>query len=462
MSWQVFRCETDCTSHPDSCINEQLYMQMTDAISDGGYLEAGYDQVSIDDCWEDLKGRNADNELVADSTRFPSGMKALGDYIHAKNVRFGTYSDAGTRTCGGFPGSKGYEEIDAKTFASWGVDYLKLDGCYNNETGFEHDYPAMGTALQAVGRDVVYSCSWPCYLGGNESAKPFDAMVAAGCNLWRNWIDIQCDWGVLDRIIEHWGQYGDVLAATAGPGHWHDPDMLLIGAGCLSPDEERTQMSIWSITASPLIMGNDLRHVPEVSKGILLNEYAIAVDQDKLGKMGKRLLSNSSGTQIWARQLSGGDVAVALYNREGGSPSGISLVAEHQACANAKAVGSDTGFGHTLVTCRDAVAVDSDCASGYFYYSQSYNGQCTCALDDCKKRLDADVYAIYKLDPDAPPMGPSITVNFSDVGLQGTVSVFDIWAKNAVGSFQDSYTATNVSFHGTVFLRLSKEGPITV
>lgn len=455
MSWQVFRCETDCGSHPDACINEKLYMQMADAMSEGGYLAAGYNQVSIDDCWEDLKGRNADNELVADPTRFPSGMKALGDHMHAKKVRFGTYSDAGTMTCGGFPGSKGYEEVDAKTFASWGVDYLKLDGCYNNKAGFVHDYPAMGTALHASGRDIVYSCSWPAYLGGDESAKPFDAMINAGCNLWRNWIDIQCDWGVLDRIIEHWGRYGEVMVAAAGPGHWHDPDMLLIGAGCLTLDEERTQMAIWSIAAAPLIMGNDLRQVPVVSKTILLNKDAIAVDQDSLGKMGKRLQAASSSTQIWARELSGGDVAVALYNREAGSPAGIREIAEHKYCAKAKAMGGEPGFGFSLLACRDAVANDTDCASGYFHYSRSYNGQCKCALDACDNRVGGESYNIYKLDPNAGPAGSNITIVFSDVGLQGQACVYDIWAQEKVGEFQGSYTAQNVSFHGTAFLRLS-------
>lgn len=474
MSWQAFRCQTDCTSHPDDCVNERLYMQMADAMSEGGYLEAGYNQVSIDDCWEDLKGRNSDGELVADPDRFPSGMKVLGDYMHSKNIDFGTYSDAGTRTCGGFPGSKGYEEIDAKTFASWGVDYLKLDGCYNDETGFVHDYPAMGAALQASGRNITYSCSWPAYLGGDESTKPFDAMIDAGCNLWRNWIDIQCDWGVTDRIIEHWGQYGEVMVATAGPGHWHDPDMLLIGAGCLTSEEERTQMAIWSIVAAPLVMGNDLRNVSQSSKSILLNKDAIAVDQDTLGKMGKRLdsqaspkqnwtqdflgrdVSSATSTEIWSRELSGGDVAVALYNRDGGSPSGIAVVAESKACATTKAMGGDTGFGYSLLTCRDAVVADKDCISGYFDYSASYNGQCKCALDSCDARVSAGPYVIYKLDSGAGPMGPDISISFRDLGLQGPVSIYDIWAQTELGVFQESYTAQNVSFHDTKFLRLSK------
>ena len=152
-----------------------------------------------------------------------------------------------------YPGSEGSEGIDAATFASWGVTYLKLDGCYNNATGYRSGYPAMGAALQATGANITYSCSWPAYLGGNESAKPFDAMVAAGCNTWRNWADIQCSWGSLSSIIDHWGDYTATLQRVAGPTHWNDPDMLLIGAkgrdgkNCLTVEEERTQMAIWSV-----------------------------------------------------------------------------------------------------------------------------------------------------------------------------------------------------------------------
>eukprot|EP00931_Biecheleriopsis_adriatica_P101704 TRINITY_DN76789_c0_g1_i1.p1 TRINITY_DN76789_c0_g1~~TRINITY_DN76789_c0_g1_i1.p1 ORF type:complete len:432 (-),score=70.60 TRINITY_DN76789_c0_g1_i1:22-1317(-) len=317
MSWEVFRCDTDCAKHPTSCIDHHLYEQMTDRINADGYLEAGYNQVSIDDCWENHAGRDEEGRLSPDPSRFPQGMKALGDYMHSKGVQFGIYSDEGTETCGGFPGSKGFEKSDADTFASWGVDYLKLDGCFNNKSGFATGYPAMGAALKASGRNITYSCSWPAYLGSNESAKPFSDMIAAGCNLWRNWNDIQCNWASLSSIIDHWGDYGAVLQTWAGPGHWHDMDMLLIGAKCITQAEERTQMAIWSICASPLIMGNDLRSVPPESKQILLNKDAISVSQDSLGKMGRRHkdFSSSSLTQVWYRHLSNGNVAVALYNK---------------------------------------------------------------------------------------------------------------------------------------------------
>merc|ERR1719159_1964118 len=255
-------------------------------------------------------------------------MKALGDYYHARGLKYGLYTAESQSTCGGYPGSKDHEMLDAKTFADWGVDYMKVDGC-GDPSYYDTGYKAMGAALQASGRPIEYSCSWPAYInGGNETKQQatFIKMIDYGCNGWRNFDDIQCNWASLSGIIDHWGDYALSLQPFAGPGHWHDMDMLLIGAvsggydggkkgqRCVSLDEERTQMAIWAISASPLIMGNDMRKVANESKDILFNEHAIAVSQDPLGQMGIRLTPNAP-TQIWARKLSNGDVAVALYNR---------------------------------------------------------------------------------------------------------------------------------------------------
>jgi len=327
MSWEIFRCHVNCSAYPDACINQGLYEGMTDRIVDDGYLEVGYNQVSVDDCWANKSGRDGEGRLFPDPSRFPSGMKALGDYMHQRGVRFGTYTDEGWTTCKHYPGSQDYEEVDAATFASWGVDYLKVDGCHRRPPGMAIGYPAMGAALRASGRNITYSCSWPAYLGGNESGKPFGDMIDAGCNLWRNWDDIQCGWGSAAAIIDHWGDYGETLVQWAGPGHWHDMDMLLIGAGCLTLEEERTQMAIWSISASPLIMGNDLRKVSDASRAILLNKQAIAVSQDILGKMGRRhpSFTSISPTQVWSRPLARRDVAVGLYNKNDLSGADITV-----------------------------------------------------------------------------------------------------------------------------------------
>mmetsp|Transcript_35400 Transcript_35400/g.101728 ORF Transcript_35400/g.101728 Transcript_35400/m.101728 type:complete len:488 (+) Transcript_35400:51-1514(+) len=317
MSWERYRCEVDCAKHPDSCINEELYRAMADRLAEDGYLEAGYSQVSIDDCWE-AKSRDALGRLTANSSRFPSGIKALADHMHAKGVAFGIYSDEGTETCGGYPGSKGYEAVDARTFAEWGVDYLKLDGCFNDVPGYAVGYPAMGAALQASGRNITYSCSWPAYLGLNESAKPWEAMVEAGCNLWRNWRDIDNSWASVSSIIDHWGDFSEALQEAAGIGHWNDMDMILAGddhyGRLLSVEEAKTQMTIWSIMASPLIMSNDLRTIKPEYKEVLLNREVIAVDQDPLGKAGRRI-SPKGDSEVWVRELAGGAIAVALYNK---------------------------------------------------------------------------------------------------------------------------------------------------
>ena len=199
---------------------------------------------------------------------------------------------------------------------------LKVDGC-GPASYYPQGYKAMGAALEKSGRPIVYSCSWPAYInGGNESLQPFGTFIMDGCNLWRNWHDIQCYNKSLLSIIDHWGDYGSALAPWAGPGHWHDPDMLLIGNGCISEDEERTQMALWSISAAPLIMGNDPRSISAASKAILMNKDAIDVDQDPLGQMGVRLDATSVPQQRWARKLANGDVAVGLYNRGDASGNG--------------------------------------------------------------------------------------------------------------------------------------------
>jgi len=310
MSWQVFRCGNN-----KSQINAELYETQTDALVNGGFLAAGYNQIHIDDCWEQKSPRRVNGQLVPDPVKFPKGMKALGDYMHDKGVKFGTYTDEGDNTCGGYPASNANEDVDAKTFASWGVDYLKVDGCGVPKAEYPKRYHAMGNALQNnSGRDIEYSCSWPAYIGSDETKKPFEDMIAAGCNGWRNWNDIQCTWSSLGSIIDHWGEYGEFLSKTAGPGHWHDPDMLLIGNACINDDEARSQLALWSISAAPLIMGNDLTDLTAGGKAILLNKEAVAVNQDALGKMGFRR-TPAGDTEVWARELQGGDWAVGLYNK---------------------------------------------------------------------------------------------------------------------------------------------------
>jgi len=453
MSWEIFRCHIDHT----------LFEQMTDHMVDDGYLAAGYNTVSVDDCWMN-RTRDVNGYIIPNPKRFPAGMKNLGDYMHSRGVRFGTYSDAGTLTCERYPGMKGHEVDDANTFASWGVDYLKLDGCNNNHSNYPVDYPTAGSALQASGRNITYSCSWPAYIGGNESTKPFEAMINSGCNLWRNWRDIQCHWSSLAAIIDHWGEYGEVLQQSAGPGHWHDPDMLLVGNDCISIEEQKTQMAIWSISASPLIMGNDLRNVSDESKRILLNRDAIAVDQDPLGKMGIRHPSytSTSPTQVWFRELANGDVAVALYFAAAFIPVtscvhwNLTTGGYVESCSGN--VGSFQDL--SLEQAQDVCCQNPRCAGISFKPTQGGLGAGYYKADQaCGTRTKAGYTGYTKTSHGNITNITDIKLNFAEVGFARSdrVSVYDIWLQRDVGVHTDTYTAMSVPLHGSAFLRLSKE-----
>lgn len=331
MSWERFRCETDCAAHPDDCIDESLYKSVADALMDGGYDAAGYDLVSIDDCWS--AGRDPTTGMLRpDPDRFPSGMKALGDYLHERGLKFGLYADAGTQTCGSYEGSLGHEDVDAATFADWGVDYLKLDGCNVPSSQYEQVYTTFGAALKkaASTRKIIFSCSWPAYIGpDNETAKPFETMYTqAGCNTWRNWHDIDNTWESLRSIIRHWADYWETLKEIP-LGSFNDADMLLVGddhyGSILSLDQARLQLSFWAMIASPLFIGGDVRKIPMDYREILLNPNVIAINQDISRRQaicvkgcpgtGSHPLASSEDTQVWSKELnSGGSHAFGFFN----------------------------------------------------------------------------------------------------------------------------------------------------
>jgi len=229
--------------------------------------------------------------------------------VHQRGLKLGIYGDIGTSTCGGYPGSYGYFQQDADTFASWGVDSLKLDGCYMNTSMFSTLYPEMGAALNATGRPIMYACSWPAYMIGNVSYE----QVSKYCNYWRAYDDIFDDWSSVSNIIEWWGNNSAMLSAAAGPGHWNDPDQLMIGDFGLSLDEMQTQMAIWCIAAAPLLMSNDLRTIDPQYVAVMSNVEAVAVNQDILGIQGMRVLS-SGGFEWWLKPMLNGVYALAIYN----------------------------------------------------------------------------------------------------------------------------------------------------
>jgi alpha-galactosidase len=298
-SWNKFGCK----------VSEKLIREMADAMVASGMRDAGYQYIVIDDCWQ--VGRDSAGNIIADPEHFPSGMKALADYIHKLGLKFGVYSCAGSVTCQGRPGSRGYQFQDARQYAAWGVDYLKYDWCANEGQRAEAAYRTMSDALKATGRPIVFSiCEW----GEN---KPWEWGKGIG-HLWRTTPDIrnmyqgQLNWGglgvvdIIDRQVDLW-QY-------AGPGHWNDPDMLEVGNPGLSWDENVTHFSMWAMLAAPLMAGNDLRSMPEDVKRILTNREVIAINQDPLGHQAIKYL-DMGDREIWVKFLQNNEVAICFMNR---------------------------------------------------------------------------------------------------------------------------------------------------
>jgi alpha-galactosidase len=300
-SWNKFACKG---------LNEKVVRETADAIATNGMKDAGYEFVILDDCWQ--TGRDANGNIVPDAERFPSGMKALGDYIHSKGLKFGIYTDAGMLTCAKRPGSIGHEYQDAKQYANWGVDYLKEDWCSTLPgQNSESSYTVMRDALAASGRPIVFSiCEW-------GSTKPWLWAGPIG-NLWRSTGDIQDCWD----CKKDWGGNGVAqiidqmsgLETYAGPGHWNDPDMLEVGNGGMTKEEYRAHFSMWAIFAAPLLAGNDISNMTADTREILMNKEVIAVDQDPLGQQGRRV-KKTGDLEIWSKQLQNGGRAVALLNR---------------------------------------------------------------------------------------------------------------------------------------------------
>jgi len=294
-SWNKFAGKVD-----DSAVRN-----IADAMVSSGMKQAGYVYVNIDDTWEGP--RDAQGNITS-NLKFPD-MKALADYVHAKGLKIGIYSSPGPKTCAGYEGSYGHEEQDAKTFAAWGIDYLKYDWCsasriYKNEE-MRAVYQKMGDALKKPGRPMVYSL---CQYGIDDVWK-WGATV--GGNLWRTTGDISDNWRSLERI----GFRQFDIAQFGAPGHWNDPDMLEIGNGGMSADEYRTHMSLWALLAAPLLAGNDLREMSDETKSILTNAEVIAVDQDADGKPVKRISDSAASEVVAVRPLRAGSFAVGLFNR---------------------------------------------------------------------------------------------------------------------------------------------------
>jgi alpha-galactosidase len=290
-SWNKFGCN----------VSEPLIKEMADAMVASGMKDAGYQYIVIDDCWQ--VSRDANGTIVADPKRFPSGMKALADYVHGKGLKFGLYSDAGARTCEGRPGSNGFEVEDARQYAQWGVDYLKYDWCSTDGVDPKIAYPTMRDALKATGRPIVFSmCEW-------GQSKPW-TWARGVAHLWRTTGDISDRWNSFTRLLDL--QAG--LEKFAGPGGWNDPDMLEVGNGGMTVAEYRAHFSFWCLLAAPLMAGNDLRSMTPEIRDMLTSKEIIAVDQDPLGAQAARVRDDGD-LEVWAKKLSEGAQAVILFNR---------------------------------------------------------------------------------------------------------------------------------------------------
>ncbi|KDP46474.1 hypothetical protein JCGZ_08446 [Jatropha curcas] len=294
-SWNHFQCQ----------IEEKLIRETADAVVSSGLAALGYQYVNLDDCWAELN-RDSQGNLVPKASTFPSGIKALADYVHGKGLKLGIYSDAGTQTCSKtMPGSLGYEEQDAKTFASWGIDYLKYDNCNDDGTSPKERYPVMSKALLNSGKPIFFSlCEW-----GEEDPATWAADIG---NSWRTTGDISNNW---ESMISR-ADSNDQWASHAGPGGWNDPDMLEVGNGGMTIEEYRSHFSIWALAKAPLLIGCDIRSMSNETYEILSNKEVIAVNQDKLGVQGKKVKVDGN-LEVWAGPLSDRKVAVVLWNRGG-------------------------------------------------------------------------------------------------------------------------------------------------
>ncbi len=304
-SWNKFACDG---------LNEKVVRATADTIASNGMKDAGYQYVNLDDCWQ--TSRDSAGNIVPDAARFPSGIKALADYIHSKGLKIGLYTDVGTMTCAKRPGSVGHEYQDAMQYAAWGIDYLKEDWCntlpgQNAESSYTLMRNALAEATAKTGRPIFFSlCEW----GSN---KPWLWAGPVG-NMWRATGDIQDCW---DCSNKKWGNgvvqiidQLDPIYSYAAPGHWNDPDMLEVGNGGMTTEENRAHFSLWALLAAPLLAGNDIANMSADTKSILLNKEVIAVDQDPMGIQGHRVKKNGD-LEVWSKQMADGGRAVILLNR---------------------------------------------------------------------------------------------------------------------------------------------------
>jgi|BarGraNGADG00212_1021973.scaffolds.fasta_scaffold14486_1 alpha-galactosidase len=436
--WNAFGCN----------VSEALIKQTADFFVSSGMKAAGYEYVNIDDCWMTHQ-RDASGRLVPDPTKFPDGIAGTAAYVHSKGLKLGIYEDAGTATCAGYPGSLGHEQVDAQTFADWGVDYLKYDNCNtpagtaDTQAEFIQRYSVMRDALAATGRPIVYSiCEW-----GQQ--QPWTWAGAVG-NLWRTTGDISDNWNSLKSIVNQ----NAPLAQYAGPGAWNDPDMLEVGNGGMTDTEYRSHFSLWAEMAAPLLVGTDLRKATPATMAIYLNRDVIAVDQDPLGAQG-RVIKTDGTHLVFAKPLAGGDVAVALFN-EGDTAATMSTTAAQ----------AGLGKPHGAYTVTDLWSKKTTEAAGQINANVPAHGTVMYRVSAARGTWDSypPVTTVSVSTPPAYPGGPAViqpgtantvTTTFTN---SGRVPVTDLvvtldapagWTVAPVTSSTDNEVGTNRSISTT-------------
>jgi alpha-galactosidase len=494
MAWDQFRCSVNCNATaPTGCVNLRLFTDHARLMAEGGYLAAGYSRVHLDDCGVARARDNVTGVLPLDPVRFPGDLAALSAGVAAWGVGLGVYTAISATTCEGYPGSRGYEAVDAAHWAANNVTAVKADGC-GDPTYFPVGYPLLGAALAAQPpgggtQPLMYSCSWPAYDGAVETSKNWSAYAAAGCVTGRTYADMQCAWDSppplggtpLRPILDHYGNYSGYLqAVTAATGFVMDGDQLVAGATnpdtggpCFTVDEEATQLALWAVLALPLVMGNDLRIIRPESAALLLNARVIAVNQD--GVVGGRRLSPLGRQEVWARNLTNGSVAVALFNKEGPPQPPPAPCVDwtatgpgwyYEAGVPCGSPDGNDGCYDATVPLADALATccgDPGCA-GVTFDAAHGTGGCYKTGVTCPVNATGTM-GFYKpgwAPPAPPPPGAgaaNVTVSWGDLGLPpgARATVTDVWSGQPAGDtggapVAGGYTAVDVPLHGTAFV----------
>ncbi|CAF1045853.1 unnamed protein product [Adineta ricciae] len=491
-SWNHFGCD----------INEKLIQQTADTIVATGLAAAGYEFVNLDDCWQ--VSRDAQGFIQPDSKAFPSGIPALADYVHSKKLKFGLYSDAGFKTCGGRPASLGYEKKDANTYAHWQVDYLKYDNCNTDGTIPEVRYPVMRDALNASGRPIFFSmCEW-----GVDKPALWAAKVG---NSWRTTGDISDRWESMLGNIDINNEFADF----AGPGGWNDPDMLEVGNGGMTDAEYVTHFSLWAISKAPLLIGCDVTKMSAATLSTLTNPEVIAVNQDPLGVQGKKVAFASSTSPNATAEVSVVDCSLSssridpkirqwIYNSQDGSirstadgrcltidrcdtreAANIVLSACHINDPQAPCQGKNQQWKINSSTesivsqmngkCLDVYNFDGPNVDAFTCNKQDnqawiwnttdkslrskHNGKCLTIQQEIEiwaGPLSYGSQAVVLFNRAGGSSEP-ITVKWTDIGFPSdhAATVRDLWARKTLGTFTGSFTALNIDLHAVMMLNIT-------